>query len=179
MFFFTFFSILKYHYRYNEKKYFMDFKKFEIEKSSKAETIDKIFVGLKWITPFDYYEKSKQEVELLNETKIFIKLNKEKDRPILITDYLFMSAISNVNISSPLKWYDDVIIPNKNNKYYNYYKNFFISKILKNNIKNIYLVGNKDPFIFVDLIANKNCITFKKLNDILSVYNIEKCHFIL
>jgi hypothetical protein len=179
MIFLTFFSIAKYHYRYNEKKYFMDFRKFEIEKSSKAEQIDKMFGGLNWITPFDYYERSKQEVVLLNEIKNFILLNKQKDRPILITDYLFFSAISNLEIPSPIKWYDDVIIPEKNNKYYNYYKIFFVKKMLNNNVKNIYLIGNMSSHIFLDLIENKKCVIFTKINDLMSVYNIDQCKFIL
>ncbi len=179
MLFLTIFSIVKYHYRYNEKKYFMDFRKFEVGKSSKAEEIDKIFAGLKWITPFDYYERSKQEVLLLNEIKNFILFNKEKDRPIIITDYLFFSAISNLEIPSPIKWYDSVIIPEKNNKYYNYYRVFFVNKILNNNVKNIYLIGNMSTHIFLDLIENKKCVIFKKINDLMSVYNIEQCKFIL
>jgi len=144
-----------------------------------AEEIDKIFAGLKWITPFDYYERSKQEVLLLNEIKNFILFNKEKDRPIIITDYLFFSAISNLEIPSPIKWYDSVIIPEKNNKYYNYYRVFFVNKILNNNVKNIYLIGNMSTHIFLDLIENKKCVIFKKINDLMSVYNIEQCKFIL
>jgi hypothetical protein len=179
MFVVTFFSVVKYHFRYNENKYFMDFRKFEIKYSSEGEKIDKIFYGLKWVTPFEYYKKSSEEVFLLKQTKDFINLDTNKNEAIFITDYLFFSAITKHKIPSPIKWYDSVIIPNKNNKYYNYYKSFFIGKILQNNIKNIYLIGDKDKNIFFDLVVDKKCISSKKINNLFSVYNIANCKFIL
>jgi len=175
----TFYSISKYHFRYNENKYFMDFKKFDIKYASNAGHIDNIFYRLKWLTPFEYYNKSNKEVTLLKETKDFINLNKDKDSAIFITDYLFFSAITNHKIPSPVKWYDNVIIPEKDSKYYNYYRNFFIDKIIKNNVKNIYLIGNKNKDIFISFFIEKDCVVSKKINYLLSIYNIEKCTYIL
>ena len=94
LFFLTFFSIVKYHLRYNESKYFMDFKKFEIQYSSEGKDIDKIFYGLRWLTPFDFYLKSNEEVLFLKETKDYINLRKDKESVIFITDYLFFSVIT-------------------------------------------------------------------------------------
>lgn len=174
----TFFSVAKYHYRYNENKYFMDFNKFEIQYASEGEKIDKIFYRLKWLTPFKYYKKSEEEVSLLNQTKNFINLNKNKNNVIFITDYLFFSSITNHKIASPIKWYDDVIIPKKNNNYYNYYKNFFIDKILKNNISQIYTIGGYDSSYFSDFVKDKNCIRKQHINEILNIYDITSCNFI-
>ena len=174
----TFFSVIKYHYRYNENKYFMDFKRFEIQYASEAEKIDKIFYRLKWLTPFDYYKRSSEEVSLLREVKDFINLNKNKNNIIFITDYLFFSSITNHKIASPIKWYDDVIIPKKNNNYYNYYKMFFIDKILKNKISHIYTIGKYDSSYFSDFVSDKNCIKKQHINAILNVYDITSCNFI-
>ena len=174
----TFFSVIKYHYRYNENKYFMDFNRFEIQYASEAEKIDKIFYRLKWLTPFDYYKKSSEEVTLLKEVKDFINLNKNKDNIIFITDYLFFSAITNHQIASPIKWYDDVIIPKKNNNYYNYYRMFFIDKILKKKISHIYTIGKYDSSYFLDFISDKGCIKKQNINSILNVYDITSCNFI-
>jgi hypothetical protein len=176
MIFLTFFSVVKYHYRYNENKYFMDFNRFEIEYASEGEKIDKIFYRLKWLTPFKYYEKSNEEVSLLRQTKDFINLN--KNNVIFITDYLFFSSITNQNIASPIKWYDDVIIPKKKNYYYNYYKIFFIDKILKNKITQIYTIGAYDYSYFSDFVKDKNCIKKQQINTILNVYDITTCNFI-
>ena len=178
MIFLTFFSIAKYHYRYNEKKYFMDFNRFEIQYASEAVKIDKIFYRLKWLTPFKYYHKSKEEVALLEKTKDFINLNKNKNNIIFITDYLFFSSITNHKIASPVKWYDDVIIPQKNNNYYNYYKTFFIDKILKNKITQIYTIGQYDSSYFSDFVRDKNCIKKQYINELLNVYDISACKFI-
>ena len=174
----TFFSIIKYHYRYNENKYFMDFNKFEIYHASEGKKIDKIFYGLKWLTPFEYYLKSNEEVLLLKKTKNYINLNKNKHNAIFITDYLFFSSITNHKIASPIKWYDDVIIPAKNNYYYNYYKIFFIDKILKNKISHIYTIGKYDSSYFSGLVKDKNCIKKQHINAILNVYDITRCNFI-
>ena len=178
MIFLTFFTIVKYHYRYNEKKYFMDFNRFEIQYASEAVKIDKIFHRLKWLTPFKYYHKSKEEVALLEKTRDFINLNKNKNNIIFITDYLFFSSITNHKIASPVKWYDDVIIPQKNNNYYNYYKTFFIDKILKNKITQIYTIGQYDSSYFSDFVRDKNCIKKQYINELLNVYDISACKFI-
>ena len=45
----------------------------------------------------------------------WIYQNKDKYNIIFITDYLFFSSITNHKIASPIKWYDDVIVPKKNN----------------------------------------------------------------
>ena len=178
MIFLNFFSIVKYHYRYNEKKYFMDFNRFEIQYASEAEKIDKIFYKLKWLTPFKYYKKSKEEVDLLVKTKNFINLNKNKNNIIFITDYLFFSSITDHKIASPVKWYDDVIIPKKNNNYYNYYKIFFIDKLLKNKITQIYTIGEYDSSYFSDFFRDKSCIKKQYINELLNVYDISTCKFI-
>lgn len=178
MFFLTFILIVKYHLRYNENKYFMDFQKFEVKYATQGEKIDKIFYGLKWLTPFAYYAKSNEEVLLLKNTKDFINLNKDKNKIIFITDYLFFASITHSKIASPIKWYDSVIIPEKKNKYYNYYKSFFIDKLLKNKVSHIYTIGNYDSSYFSDFVKDKSCIRHQSINAILNVYDITRCNFI-
>ena len=60
---------------------------------------------------------------------------------IIITDYQFFSSSLNNEFASPNKWYDNLSIPDKKNKYYYVHKNFFLDKIKKNKIKHIYFIG--------------------------------------
>ena len=67
-------------------------------------------------------------------------------------------------------------MPHKENKYFSNYQKFFIKKIKKNKIKEIYAIGNDNKFIyFEDLIDNGNCINSKSINEMLIIYDISNC----
>jgi len=177
----SFFSIGKYHFRYNENRYFLDFKKFESKYTAKGEKLDLAFKGIEWNSPFFYFNNSNKEVLLLIETKEYIiKRNLDNENKFFFTNYLFFSALTNQKISSPLKFYDGVIIPEKSNKYYSYYKAYFINKIIKNKITKIYNIGLTyyDSDFFADLFQDKKCINNKKINELLIIYDIAKCKLI-
>ena len=76
--------------------------------------LDKRLKGLKWITPH-YPNKPLKEINLLLDTKNI--LSEKKGEKIIITDYQFFSSMLNNKFASPNKWYDDLSIPDKNNKY--------------------------------------------------------------
>ena len=174
------FSVGKYHFRYNENRYFLDFKKFESKNTVKGEKLDLTFKGIQWNSPFFYFNNSNKEVALLIEIKEYItNKNLDNENKFFFTNYLFFSALTNQKISSPLKFYDGVIIPEKSNKYYSYYKNYFINKIIKNKITKIYNIGLTyyDIDFFADLFQDKKCINKKTINELLIVYDIAKCKF--
>jgi len=171
LFFYTF----KYHYRYNENRYFLDYKITEIKKIKLVDAVifDESLRGLKWNNPYSLVSKSEEELKILKDFKEkIIKDNNEQS--IIISSYLGLSAITKKNMPSPMKWYDNVSIPDKKNKYYLYYKNYFKEKIKKNNINTIYISNN----FFEEEIINFysiECIKKKKINKLFNEIKILKC----
>ena len=170
------FSVTKYHFRYNEQKKFMELENANFDLAIKAGKIHKIFNGLQWITAH-YLNDPTKEVNKLIEIKDYI--NSDLKNKIIISDYQFFSAISNSKFDTLIKWnkwYDAVSVPHKENKYFSNYQKFFIKKIKKNKIKEIYAIGNDNKFIyFEDLIDNGNCINSKSINEMLIIYDISNC----
>ena len=101
----------------------------------------------------------------------------DKRRKILITDYQFFSSIIKNKTPSPSKFYDNRGVPLKNQKYFNTYKSFYISKLKKYKIENIYIIGSgKDRYVF-NFIDDKNCLKVEKLNEISKRITLKDCKF--
>ena len=140
-----------------------------------AKKIDKRLAGLKWISP-DYANEPLNEINLLIDSKNI--LSQIKERKIIITDYNFFSGILENQFASPNKWYDNLTIPRKKNKFYYEYKKFFLSKIKNNKIQYVYIIGAKDEkTVFLELIDNSGCIVSNKLNELLVEFQLNKCNF--
>ena len=170
------FTTAKYHLRFNQDRKFIELASADFSLAGDANKIDKSLSGLKWITPH-YLRNPSIEINLLSETKnILLNVKEEK---IIITDYQFFSSLLNNKFASPNKWYDDLSIPRKESKYYDVHKNFFLSKIIKNEIKYLYFVGkNKNEMYFFKEFINENkCVTLNQLNEILLEFDIMKCKF--
>ena len=172
------FSTAKYHIRFNVNKKFIDLAKADFNLSVEATTLDKRLHGIKWITPH-YISNPSKEISLLIETKNI--LNGVKDRKIIVTDYQFFSSLLDNQFVSPNKWYDGLSVPNKNNKYYYEFKDFFITKLKLNDIKYIYFIGqNKHTmYFFNELIQKNECILSQRINELLVEFDINKCEKIL
>ena len=69
----------------------------------------------------------------------------------------------------------------KENKYYNSHKYFFLSKLEKNKIKYIYFIGREKHRMdfFSELSHENKCIVLKKINELLTEFNVSKCKVIL
>ena len=168
------FSTAKYHVRFNQNKKFMELINADLNLAVEANKLDKRFGNLKWISPH-YLENPETEIDLLINTKNIL-LNKS-ERKIIITDYQFFSSFLKNKFSSPNKWYDNLSVPSKKNKYYNDHKNFFMSKLKDNKINSLYFIG-KDKhkmYFFRELINENECITKKTYNEILTEFNIKQC----
>ena len=169
------FSTVKYHIRFNHNKKFMELVNVDFNLAVDAKKIDKRLAGLKWISP-DYANEPLNEINLLIETKDI--LSQIKERKIIITDYNFFSSILENQFASPNKWYDNLSVPGKKNKFYPEYKNFFLSKIKNNKIQYVYIIGTKDEkTVFLELIDNSGCIASNKLNELLVEFQLNKCNF--
>ena len=166
-------SVVKYHLRFNQDKKFMELSNVNFNLSVDAKILDDKLSNLNWITP-RFSKNPSEEIKYLQEVKsILLKDNKSK---ILITDYQFFPAIIENNNFSPNKWYDDLSVPTKKNKFFSQYKDFYLSKIKSQKIKNIYIIG-EDKKIFIEDIFETDCIYSQQLNEILIKLNIEKCNF--
>ena len=168
------FSTVKYHIRFNHNKKFMELANADFTLAVKARQLDNKLKGLKWISPYYLNEPSK-EIDLLIDTKKI--LSNSSERKIIITDYLFFSSLLKNQFASPNKWYDDLSVPNKQNKFYDEYKKFFLSKIKDNKIKYVYLLRKDQDIFFKQFIDDKECIISKELNEILLELELNKCNF--
>ena len=160
------------------KKKFIELSNVNFDLSEDATQIDQRLKGLKWITP-DFSDKPLDEINLLVETRNI--LSEKNERKIIVTDYQFFSSLLINKFASPNKWYDDLSIPNKKNKYYNEFKNFFSKKILNSEIESIYFIGtekNKIDF-FQEFKQNNDCVVPQKINELLVEFNINDCKQIL
>lgn len=165
------FSVLKYHDRFNEKRKFHSLEFIDLNLAIDAKIVDKSLSGLKWITK-DY--KKNPSLELSEIKKSISILHGEKDKYMLITNYLFLSSILRTNDYSPNQWHHpDVSFPIKGRKDFFIYKKFFTDKLLENNILKIYTVGN-DLKIYLSLLYKEECFSKTKLGDIIFKYEINK-----
>ena len=152
----------------------MDLTKNDIKLKIEASLIDKKLYPLKWIT-FNNKTSPIEEIEKLKEVIEIIK--KEKQNISIITDYQFISVILGINDNSPSKyWYYYHVYPTKDHRLFDYYKEFFLEKINKKNIKKIFVIkplAGDDKI--VETIFQNQCFSKEKRTKILDVYNISKC----
>ena len=173
-----FFSSGKYHVRFNSNKKFMELANADFNSAIHAVQLDERLFGLKWITP-SYIDNPSDEINLLIDAKNI--LLGVKERKIIITDYQFFSSLLLNKIASPNKWYDELSVPNRKNKYYNNYKDFFLNKIKHDEVKYIYFIG-KDKHqmnFFQELIYENKCMVSRQINELLIEFDINKCEQIL
>ena len=162
----------KYHLRFNEGKKFMDLANVDLTKAVNAETLDKKLSGLQWITPH-YIDNPNFELKLLTDLKKIIIADVENK--ITISDYQILPAITGNLNYAPNKWFDTLSVPSEKNKYFSTYKLFFISKLKEQKIKNIYAVGEDKLNYFLFLFDKKNCVKYKRINEISVKLNISNC----
>ena len=132
-----FFVTLKYHIRFNENRKFHELSSNELNKTVDAAIINKNLNGLKWINPS--YNSNP-----LNETFILAKAQAKLDTNfsseiMLITHYLFLDSVTKKKLNYPNRVFtiDGTGMPLLGNEYYNIYKEYLLSKIKKNKIKEI------------------------------------------
>ena len=164
--------------RFNYNKKFMELVNADFNLAVDPSHLDERLSGLRWITP-DYIDNPSDEINLLIDVKnILLGI---KDRKIIITDYQFFSSLLLNKVVSPNKWYDEISVPNKKNRYYYNYKNFFLNKIKYNEVKYIYFIGKRKHKMnfFDDLLYENKCMNSRKINDLLIEFDINKCNQIL
>jgi len=170
------FSTAKYHIRFNHHKKFIELVNADFNLAEDATQLDKRLKWVKWITPH-YIDKPLDEINLLIETKNI--LFEVRERKIFITDYQFFSSLLNNKFASPNKWYDNQSIPDKKNKYYYVYKEFFLNKVKNNKIKHLFFIGKhkRELHFFEEFINENECVASNQHNELLIEFDISKCKF--
>ncbi|MDC1092733.1 hypothetical protein OAS35_01350 [Pelagibacteraceae bacterium] len=143
--FIVLFSTIKYHYRFNIDRKFHDLENVDKGKAINASEVHENFKNLKWISKSEEPNKElrviKQAIEIIDND------NREKT---LITHYHFMSTILDKKLNIINRWYlwDNNTHPTENHKYFKFYKSLINKNIRENDIKVIYLLGQKNEILF-------------------------------
>ena len=151
----------------------MDLRDTNLENSIDGKEIHPKLSNIKWITMF-YPDDPKQEV---SNIKLALKILKEdKSKKMIITDYQFISVFLKQYDFSPTRfWYDFHGYPTEKNTYFNYWKEFVLKKIKKNNIQNIYVLkplhGETKP---LENVLN-NCYNKKKFSETFYKLELDNC----
>ena len=167
------FVTLKYHLRYNVDRKFMELANIDKSRFQRGEKLSANLKGLKWITP-QFSDNVEEEIELLRSSINYLKNSVQKK--IILTEYQFILTEINHKIYSPNRWYstDGVSYPLRDNKYFDYYKNFYKAALSRNKIEVIFTIKplNLENIHF---LFNKNCIKTSKVNKILYEHDIKDC----
>lgn len=165
------FTTLKYHHRFNVERKFMELSNVNFDLAEDSFELDHKLKGLKWISPG--FADPKQELSLLKNIKN--QIISDGSKKIIITDYQIFPAITNIKSFAPNKWFDILSVPNKKNKYFLNYKNFFIKKLEQQNIEKIYIVGNEKLIFLMLIFENKNCLELTEINELLTIIDVKNC----
>ena len=152
----------------------MDLNKVNFKNAIDAKILDKKLSGLKWITTL-YPNNPKKEILKLQEAINII--NKDNRNKTIATDYQFISVILSSYDYSPNKYWGYYhAYPDKESKYFEIYRKFFIDKLKENKIEIVYIIK---PLWFGDdvlkSILNENCLEKKVITDILESQSLLKC----
>lgn len=173
LFLLTFCSTIYYFINDVHNRSFMDLKNVNLLNAVDGELIDKNLKGVQWITMF-YPKNPMIEVDIIKNAIEII--NKDEKKKMIITDYQFISVFQNqYDYSVTRFWYEFHGYPDKENEYYDYWKNFVLKKIAKNNLKVIYVLkplhGDERPLENV----LENCFQKVELTEKLYKLELKNC----
>ncbi len=166
----------KYHIRFNVNKKFHDLQSVVLKNNLPASQIHISLKPLKWITL--NYPNPKQEIKNIKKTLNII--NNDDKNLMVMTNYNFLSSISNKKIYTISRTYDLISFPDQHNTFFEDYKKFLINQIDTKKISNIYLFfsGNiPDELVkrYFGIYLNNNCIKYLKFNESLVKIDLENC----
>ncbi|MDA8771259.1 hypothetical protein N9M60_00405 [Candidatus Pelagibacter bacterium] len=142
------FSTFKFHIRFNIDRKFHDLENVDKSKAIEAIQIHKKFNNLKWISKLD---EPNNEVKILKQAlKIISEDKREKS---LITHYNFISTVLDKDLNILNRWYlvGNNTHPEKNHKYFDFYKAMVNKTIKSNNVKVIYILSQKNEIKFENI----------------------------
>ena len=167
-------ATIKFHYRYNVDRKFLDIEKLDKNLAVNALQIDEKLNHLKWISP--NFKNPQDEIDLINLA--LTKIKSDKRKKVLVTHYQFLSLVLEEDLNILNRWYlwDNNTHPTENHKYFLFYKSFVNKNLAKNDIKVIYLLGANNEIPFNKL---KNYFENKCFKDYIVVENKFSYHEIV
>ena len=166
-------STTKYHERFNIERKFHELSGANFNKSISSKNIHPILSGLKWITP-DFRQNPSKEISGI---KYFLDLvRKEKNNKMVITNYSFVNAIIKDELNQISRWYpvDGTAFPfEKNNDYYNIFRDFITNRIKEKKINTI-IITSDIPENFLGNYLNMECLIIDRHNHFVKRYYIKK-----
>ena len=125
------FISLKFHFRYNVDRKFIDLENIDKTQAINAQDIHQNFNNLKWISRYSSPKEDKAFIK-----KVIQSLKNEDKNSYVITHYQFFSTILKKNFYILNRWYiwDNNSHPTESHKYFKYYKNFVLENFRKNSI---------------------------------------------
>ena len=175
LFIIVFFSTTKFHFRFNIDRKFHDLENIDKTKAIMANSVNKNFNQLKWITKF---ENPKNELIVIEEALDII--NEDNRSKTLITHYQFISTFLDKPTNILNRWYlwDNNTHPTENHKYFEFYRMMVNNNIKKNKVEVIYLLGQKNEIRF-DNVKNyftDTCFESKTIiEEKFSVHRLVTC----
>tara|TARA_X000001036_G_C20682764_1_gene806509 strand:- start:204 stop:1760 length:1557 start_codon:yes stop_codon:yes gene_type:complete len=169
----TLLSTIKYHFRFNENRKMLNLEKINLDIAINAKLLHPSLNSLKWITR-EYSNSPITEIKIIKENMRIIK--EDKTKKMLLSGYLFFSAILDEDLNNPSRWPSlvDASNPDVNNKYYKFYEEFVRNLIKTKKIETLYSTIDNQDDVFVN-IFDKNCVKTKVINDFLTKHDIRGC----
>ena len=169
------FATIKFHLRFNIDRKFLDLENVDKSNAINVNKINENFNNLKWISK---YADPKNELIVIQ--KALEVINRDEREKTLITHYQFIATILDKPLYILNRWYlwDNNTHPTENHKYFEFYKLLVNKNIKKNNIKVIYLLGQKNMIKFENVknYFTDTCFESKTLiQDKFSSHKIIKC----
>lgn len=173
------FTTAKYHYRFNIEKKFHDLQNVDFTNSLPANKIHDSLKFLKWKTKD--YPQPENEILFLKEA--IYEIESKSENIMLMTNYSFISSITQKKIFTISRTYDNISFPDKNNIFYEKYKEFFIRQIKIRKISNIYLLFNEDELLksvnrYVYHYLGEECLTMEIVKKNLMKINLNNCDYL-
>lgn len=166
---------IKYNERFNFERKFHDLQNVNLNTYSEASKINKALYPLKWKS--NNFSKTQEEINLIN--RIIKIINTSNKNILLITNYNFLDSITSKRLYSVVKTYDNVTIPQKNNKYYITFKTFFNQKLIDKDIGEIiFFVPNLNTEEIRDNFNNlftEKCFDLEKLDKAIIRLSLKNC----
>jgi len=164
---------IKYHLRFNENRKMLNLEKINLDLGVNAKSLHPSLNGLKWITR-EYFDDPEKEIKIIRDSMKVIK--EDGSKKMLLTGYLFFSAILDEDLNNPSRWpsLGDASNPNVNNEYYKIYEEFVINLIKTKKIETLYSTIDNQEDVFTN-IFDKNCIKTKEINVFLIKHDIRGC----
>ena len=159
IFFIVLFATIKFHVRYNIDRKFHDLEGVDKKKAIPAKIIHKNLNNLMWLTKL--VQKPDEEIKTIK--KAIKVINSDNRQKSLITHYQFFSTILDKDLNIWNRWYlwDNNTHPTENHKYFKVYKEMVNKNIKINNVKVIYLLGQKNEILFSDIKKYFTDVCFK------------------